>query len=136
MISSHTVRVYYEDTDAGGVVYYANYLKYAERARTELLRKRGVDQSNLAAEESIYFVVQDVKMNIQRPAKLDDMLHISCDVVKRTGARLMMQQTITRNDETLAELTVTIACVEKLACGTFKPTRIPTHIREALPSAS
>ncbi len=87
-------RIYYEDTDAGGVVYYANYLKFAERARTEFLRDFDVNQRELAEKEKILFVVKNVNMDILKPAKLDDIINIKSKVVKKFGASFVMEQEI------------------------------------------
>jgi acyl-CoA thioester hydrolase len=111
--SSHTfpVRVYYEDTDAGGVVYYANYLKFAERARTEWLRALGCDQSRLAAEEKILFMVRRCAIDFLAPARLDDTLVIETSLKELGKVRMTMRQAIKRLSKPLAVLEVEIACV-------------------------
>lgn len=121
---SHTCRVYYEDTDAGGVVYYANYLKFAERARTEWLRGRGFDQSTLIETHGIYFVVRNVSLSLMKPARLDDMLEVTVENVIPSGARITLTQTIQRSQTPLAQLQVELACVN----AEFQPVRIPQDI--------
>ncbi len=119
-------RVYYEDTDSGGVVYYANYLKFAERARTETLRNIGINQSTLAEKEDIIFVVRHAEMDLLKPAKLDDLLEIKTHVDKISGASIMMHQQIYCSDNKLVDVKVKIACVNKA----FKPTRLPDTIKD------
>ncbi len=121
----HLVRVYYEDTDAGGVVYYANYLKYAERARTELLRKHGVEQRALAASDDVLFVVKDVHLTLHKPAFLDDELTIATTPTVVRGASIHMEQKIFRGAELLADFSVMIVCVNAV----LKPKRIPDSIK-------
>jgi acyl-CoA thioester hydrolase len=121
-------RIYYEDTDAGGVVYYANYLKFAERARTEILREAGINQSELAKNPGILFVVGNFSGNLKKPARLDDMIRIESEVTETGGASFSVCQKIFRESETIAEINVTIVCV-----GTgMKPERMPESVRKAL----
>ena len=108
----HTLRVYYEDTDAGGVVYYANYLKYLERARTEVLRELGFDQPRLLAEEGLAFVVRAISADYRKPARLDDALEVRSSVSKIGRASLEFSQVVTRGDTPLLEASVLIACVQ------------------------
>ena len=117
-------RVYYEDTDAGGVVYYANYLKFAERARTEYLRDSGVSQSALAEKQNLFFVVRYAELDLERPARLDDELTISTIIEQKRGASVVMLQHISKGETLLARVKVLIACVT----GEFKPARIPAGI--------
>lgn len=124
-------RVYWEDTDAGGVVYYANYLRFLERARTEWLRTLGFDQSVLAGELGIVFVVRRVEVDYRAPARLDDELDIESRLTELGGAKLVMQQRIVRAGQPLVEATVTLAC---LAASAFKPARIPDTVLAALSS--
>jgi len=131
-----SVRIYWEDTDAGGVVYYGNYLKYLERARTEWLRSLGFSQHALAQDPGIVFPVTDVKIQYQRPARLDDELVISCDAQIDGAASISFVQRISRHAgaaaiaaETLAEAQVRIACVD---ASTFRPKRLPDFIKSAL----
>ncbi len=120
------IRVYYEDTDAGGVVYYANYLKYAERARTEVLREIGIEQSALRAEHQLLFVVRSVDMELKKPAYLDDEVTVDTHIWRVSGASLEMMQSIRRGEEVLVEVSVKIACITT----DFHPARIPGEIRE------
>jgi acyl-CoA thioester hydrolase len=121
-------RVYWEDTDGGGVVYYANYLKFMERARTEWLRSRGHLQSELAEEHGFVFAVVEVRLNYRRPARLDDELAISCVPVPEGNASIRFQQTIRRGDTVLVEGEIRVACVD---ARTFRPRRLPPFINTA-----
>ncbi len=121
-------RVYYEDTDAGGVVYYANYLKFAERARTEWLRTLGFDQSTLAEKEGILFAVRHVEADIRRPARLDDLLTVETEVAEMRGARFHVKQDIKRDKSVPVTVLVEVACIN----SNFKPVRIPQRMREIL----
>jgi len=116
---SWRTRVYWEDTDGGGVVYYANYLKFMERARTEWLRSLGHSQMELAETHGFVFAVVEVKVNYRRPARLDDELLVSCVPVPEGRASLRFKQTVTRADATvLADGEVRVACVD---AKTFRP---------------
>lgn len=117
----YRLRVFYEDTDAGGVVYYANYLKFAERARSELLRAFGVSQKALAEAGGPIFTVRRVEADFLRPAYLDDELEVRTTVLEHGGARVAMGQVIGRDQEDLVRMRVEIACVN--AKG--RATRIP-----------
>jgi acyl-CoA thioester hydrolase len=125
------VRVYYEDTDAGGVVYHASYLRYLERARTEWLRQLGYSQASLKQEESLLFTVVSMQMEFLRPARLDDLLSVHSDVRLSGGASVAFSQRVLRGDETLLTAQVKVAC---LAAGTFRPKRLPAALRGALES--
>ena len=119
-------RVYYEDTDAGGVVYYANYLKYAERARTEFIRALGVNQHEaLQAEEMCGFMVRGLNIEYKAPAILDDLLSVTCEVLSLNGARLEMKQEVYCQDKLLVSLTVQLAYV---SLTKKRPIRIPEAI--------
>lgn len=120
------VRVYYEDTDAGGVVYYANYLKFAERARTDLLRFFGIEQSQLP----VVFVVRRCDADFRRPAHLDDLLEVHSWVTEVKGASLDVEQRVRRDGEDLVRLSVRVACVDLNAGG--RPARIPADVRTLL----
>lgn len=120
----YRLRVFYEDTDAGGVVYHANYLKFAERARTEWLRDCGVSHRALAAESGHLFTVCRVEADFLAPARLDDELEIRTTVLDHGGARFAMGQVIGRGDEDLVRLKVMIACVN--AAG--RATRLPNSV--------
>lgn len=124
------VRVYWEDTDAGGVVYYANYLRFFERARTEWLRALGVDQGRLQAELDCIFVVSEVQLRYLVAARLDDLLQITVRVTQQGRASLQLQQQAWRGDTLLAEATVRVGCVK---ASTMKPSRMPDAVSQALP---
>lgn len=106
------IRVYYEDTDAAGVVYYANYLKFAERARTEWLREMGFDQALLLRERGLVFVVHSVQADYLRGAGLDDVLEVITRMERIGGARVVFSQTVARHGEDIFQARVTIACVD------------------------
>lgn len=111
MTHSINYRVYYEDTDAGGVVYYANYLKFAERARTEWLRALGFNQSELWNTHGMGIVVGRAEVLYKKPARLDDVLTIESQLQSLSKARMSMNQNILRNGELLAEVSVDLVCV-------------------------
>ncbi len=119
---SHPVRVYYEDTDAAGVVYYANYLRFMERARTEWLAHLGHPLAELEAAEGVVFVVTHVDAHFRRPARLGDLLAVGVQPVEHRGARLVARQDIVRDGVALVEATVTLACVDR---ARLQPARIP-----------
>lgn len=121
-----TFRIYWEDTDAGGVVYYANYLKFAERARTEMLRALGIKQSELLEKEGIAFVVRHAEIDLMKPARLDDVVEIFTRTKKILGASIEMEQKIFIGKTELAAVHVRIACVDK----NFKPARLPKKIKD------
>lgn len=123
------VRVYWEDTDAGGVVFYANYLKFFERARTEWLRALGVGQQRLRRDEGAIFVVSETALRYRVPARLDDLLRITVEPRELGRASLVVAQQAWRDDTLLAEGTIRIGCVDD---GTFRPRRIPDSILERL----
>lgn len=123
------VRVYYEDTDAGGVVYYANYLKYLERCRSEWLRHLGFDQRALAEDPGVVFVVAGVQVEYKRPARYDDHLMVSASIREHSKARLTFVQQVHRGDELLVDAIVRVACVD---VATFKPTGLPPALAAAL----
>ncbi|MGB6450499.1 MAG: tol-pal system-associated acyl-CoA thioesterase [Steroidobacteraceae bacterium] len=131
-------RVYWEDTDGGGVVYYANYLKFLERARTEWLRAQGVSQLALAEERGIVFTVTSVEIHYRRPARLDDVLVVTCEPARAGGASLSFAQRIYRRaasgigpeaGELLAMATVCVACVD---ARTMRPQRLPDFVVDVL----
>ena len=119
------VRVYWEDTDAAGIVFYANYLKFFERARTEWLRSLGFDQERLRAETGIAFVVAETALRYRLPARLDDMLEGTVRVAHLGQASLSVVQQAWRGGDLLAEGTIRVGCVE---LGTFRPRRVPDDI--------
>ena len=122
------VRVYYEDTDAGGVVFYANHLKFFERARTEMLRAMGYEQDELSVSEGIIFVVRSVQVDYLSPARFNEQLQVSAKVslVKKTS--LTFEQSITRNDDVLCKGNVRIACLD---VQTMRPKAIPETLFSA-----
>jgi acyl-CoA thioester hydrolase len=131
----YTLRVYWEDTDAGGVVFYANYLKYFERARTEWLRAAGVSQEALRQQRGLMFVVADTRVRYRRPARLDDLVEVTVRAVATGRVGMHLAQQAWRVDdraqphELLAEGEIRIGCVD---AGTFRPSRIPTDLLHAL----
>lgn len=125
----HRSRVYYEDTDAGGIVYYVNYLKFMERARTEYLRSLGFAQSELVG-ENLLFVVHSAEVRYHKPARLDDELAISAEVIELNRASLKFRQQVRRvtDDALLCEGQFLVACVR---ADSLKPRAIPEALREA-----
>lgn len=123
------LRVYYEDTDLGGVVYYANYLKFMERARTEWLRALGFEMSALARDFHCQFVVSRADVAFRQPARLDDALIATVRLVRRSPARLVLDQRIARAAEELVHGTITLACI---TTDTFRPTHIPSSLVRTL----
>ena len=119
---SHTLRVYWEDTDAGGVVFYANYLKFFERARTEWLRSFGHSQQRLREETGAIFVVAETSIRYLRPARLDDELDVTVELLEVGGATMLIAQQALRGGELLAEGRIRIGCVD---AATLRPRRIP-----------
>jgi acyl-CoA thioester hydrolase len=129
--STHSIRAYYEDTDSGGVVYYANYLKYLERGRTEFIRALGVEQRQLADETGLAFAVRSLSAEYLKPARLDDLIQVETSIEDLGRAQVTFAQSIRRGDETLLTATVRVACLD-LAKG--KPAAIPKPIHEKLKS--
>jgi tol-pal system-associated acyl-CoA thioesterase len=125
---SWRTRVYWEDTDGGGVVYYANYLKFMERARTEWLRAQGHAQSQLAQDEGYVFMVVEAHVNYRKPAKLDDELDVTCVPVPEGRASLRFKQTLRRGDVTIADGEVRVACVD---AKTHRPRALPEFVKSA-----
>lgn len=125
----HTVRVYWEDTDAGGIVYYANYLKYLERSRTEWLRSLGVEQQALRASSGAIFVVSDARLRYFAPARLDDQLQVSAEPAGIRKASMTIVQRVLRDTELLAEGEIRIGCVDAL---TLRPRRFPESLTKIL----
>jgi acyl-CoA thioester hydrolase len=123
------VRVYWEDTDAGGVVYYANYLRFLERARTEWLRELGVEQTVLWERDGLVFVVRRVEADYLRPARYDDLLLVDCCLLELGRASLTMAQWVRRGGESLLAARVKLACVETTG---FRPARIPVYLMERM----
>jgi len=125
-----TVRVYYEDTDAGGVVYHAGYLRYLERARTEWLRSLGYSQATMKAEESLLFTVVSMQLDFLRPARLDDLLRVRSRATLAGGASVAFEQEILRGEsERILAAQVRVACLD---ATTFRPRRLPASLRGKL----
>jgi acyl-CoA thioester hydrolase len=124
---THPVRVYYEDTDAAGVVYYANYLRFMERARTEWLAAHGHALAELERHADIVFVVTHADVAFRQPARLGDLLAVGVDVAPLGRARFVARQPIRRGGETIVDATVTLAAVDRT---TFRPRRIPAGLLE------
>jgi acyl-CoA thioester hydrolase len=125
----HALRVYWEDTDAGGIVYYANYLKFFERARTEWLRSLGVQQHALREATGAIFVVSDTQLRFLRPARLDDLLEVTARLRETGLASVHIAQQAWRGAELLAEGDIRIGCVDAM---TLRPRRLPDPILHAL----
>ena len=122
---SWPIRVYYEDTDSGGIVYYANYLKFMERARTEWLRSLGFTQRELAQNEGILFVVRSVAIEYLKPSRFDDRLQVTVEPVKVGAGQIVVAQEVWRAQETVASANVRLAC---LNAATMRPVRIPQAV--------
>ena len=119
------MRVYYEDTDFGGIVYYANYLKFIERARSEWIRNLGIDQRDLKTNRNTVFAVRHLEAHYLTPAKFDDVLEIATVLEKKTVARLILKQDVFRDKELLFSAHVTLVALTQ----NRKPTRLPAEIR-------
>jgi acyl-CoA thioester hydrolase len=128
-IHRYAIRVYYEDTDAGGVVYYGNYLRYAERARTEALRDAGIPHADLVERFGLMFMVHRVEIDYVRPAVLDDKLVVDTETMDVGGATVLLRQTVRGPNGVCAALRVKLACVR---IGGNKPARIPPKWREGM----
>ena len=123
------VRVYYQDTDAGGVVFHAQYLAFMERARTELLNALGVDLAQLADARRVLFLVYELRARYHAPARLNDMLSVSAEVVKMGRASLVFRHRVERGAELLVEADVTLALVDR---DRMRPARMPQELEPAL----
>ena len=128
MVHRLTVRVYYEDTDLAGIVYYANYLKFIERARTEYVRAVGIDQGRMRDDEGVVFAVRRVEADYIKSAKFDDVLDVVTSVESMTPARLVMRQVVERDGDALFEALVTLVALSEIG----RPARLPAEIRQAL----
>lgn len=128
MTHRFAVRVYYEDTDLAGIVYYANYLRFIERARTEWVRELGVDQGRLKADSGLVFAVRRVEADYLRPARFDDLLRVETRPVSVGGARLHLAQDVLRGDERLFAAQVVLVCLTE----TGHPARLPPDLRRRL----
>ena len=119
------IRVYWEDTDAGGIVYYANYLKFMERARTEWLRAIGVDQVELKDAHGLMFVVVDVEAHYRKPARYGDQLQVTCKVSETTRASITLDQEVYREAELLLDGRVRAACLD---AQSYRPRPLPQQL--------
>jgi acyl-CoA thioester hydrolase len=126
------IRVYYEDTDSGGIVYHSNYLKFAERARTEWLRDLGVQQRQWREETGLGFAVTRCEIDFRRSARLDDVLDVATRVLEVGGASLVAEQVIRREADEVARLRLVVACVD----GHGRPARLPKNLRAAMAAAT
>ncbi len=123
------VRVYYEDTDGGGVVYHANYLKFMERARTEWLRSLGYAQTELRSAPGVIFVVREIGLQYRQPARFDDALLVHSELLDVGRSLLRFRQTVLRDETVLAEAGVLVVCVD---AARFRPVAIPASLREKI----
>jgi len=121
-VFSFPIRVYWEDTDAGGVVYHASYVRFLERARTEWLRAQGVGQQALRERDDLVLVIRDMSLEFDKPARLDDELQVGVAVVERRPASLRLAQEVSRAGEILVRAQVRVAC---LVASTFRPRPLP-----------
>ena len=124
----YPVRIYYQDTDAGGVVYHSNYLRFAERARTELLRDAGIDRTTLMAESGLMFAVRSCEAEYVKPARLDDALEIRTRCLEVTGASFWLEQLVQRAGETLVEMKLRMVCLNPDG----RPARLPDELKAIL----
>ena len=123
------VRIYYEDTDAGGVVFYANYLKFFERARTEMLRAMGYEQDALMINPGIVFAVRSVQIEYLKSARFNELIEVSAEIIDAKRASLTFEQLITRGDDVLCTSITRIACLD---ANTMRPKEIPKILQELL----
>ena len=123
-----TLRVYYEDTDLAGIVYYANYLKFIERGRSEWLRAIGIDQLAMQQATGHVFAVRRIEADYLRPARFDDLLTVTTDLAQVSPARIVVDQQVRRGEQLLFTARVTIACLD----GRGRPARLPAALKEAL----
>jgi len=131
MDHSFSLRVYYEDTDLAGIVYYANYLKFIERARSEWVRSLGIDQTQLKTDQGIVFAVRRIEADYLRPARFDDELTVVTRMHGASGARIVLEQDVLRAGERLFSAVVTLVCLT----DTGQPARIPADIRRRMEPA-
>jgi len=128
MVHSFPIRVYYEDTDMAGIVYYANYLRFIERARSDWVRSLGIDQNAMREDGGVVFVVRRVEADYLSSARFDDELVVETVTKSVTGVRLIMWQEVKRGDELLFQAEVTVVCVN----DDGQVTRLPANIRQML----
>lgn len=127
-VHTFPVRVYFEDTDAGGVVFYANYLRYAERARTEMLRALGIESGKLMAKDGLAFAVRHCSVDFIKPARLDDLLRVETRFTEVKGASLVADQRVRRDDDDLVRMELKLACMSLDG----RPARLPKALRSRL----
>ena len=127
---SFPIRVYWEDTDAGGVVYHGSYVRFLERARTEWLRAQGVGQQTLRDVEDVVLVIRDMTLDFRQPARLDDELQVSVVMTERRAASLVIEQEISRGDRVLVAASVRVAC---LVASSFRPRPLPEWLAPVAP---
>jgi acyl-CoA thioester hydrolase len=130
-IHSLPIRVYYEDTDAGSIVYHASYLRFAERGRTEMLRDAGFEHAEILKTQGIAFTVISMQINFKSPARLDDLLVVKTGMKEMKGASMEMEQQIFRSDTLLVDIAVKIACIDKNG----KAARLPEAVRALFKAA-
>jgi acyl-CoA thioester hydrolase len=123
-----SVRVYYEDTDAGGIVYHANYLKFAERARTEMLRNFGIEHWRTMKDQRVGFVVKECSMQFYKPGLLDDLLEVETEALSVRGGSLTLSQKIRKEKEAIFSMNIKLACIN----ANGRATRIPSIVRERM----
>jgi acyl-CoA thioester hydrolase len=128
---SFPVRIYFEDTDSGGVVYHSNYLKFMERARTEWLRSVGIDQHHLKYHAHIMFVVHRIDIQYKLPARFNDDLVVKSELLEIGSSKIEFRQMIYRDEEMLIDANVDIACINS---EKFKPVRIPSTVKQTMES--
>ncbi len=128
MSHKFAIRVYYEDTDMGGIVYHANYLKFVERARSDWVKTLGIDQNHMREADGLIFAVRRVEAEYLAPAQYDDELEIETTTHSVTGARLVMDQVVRRGAELVFSAQVTIVCINQAG----QPARLPANIRRML----
>ncbi|CUH64265.1 Acyl-CoA thioester hydrolase YbgC [Thalassovita gelatinovora] len=121
-----TIRVYYEDTDMAGIVYYANYLRYIERARSEWVRELGIDQRAMKDQDGLVFVVRRIEADYLASAKLDDLLVVETETVQLTGVRWILEQRVKRDEDVLFHAIVTVVVMTE----TGHPSRMPATVRQ------
>jgi acyl-CoA thioester hydrolase len=126
---SFPIRVYWEDTDAGGVVYHASYVRFLERARTEWLRAQGVGQQALRDRDDLVLVIRDMTLDFHKPARLDDQLDASVVLTERRSASLLIEQAISRDGQLLVSAKVRVAC---LVASSFRPRPLPEWLAAGL----
>ena len=125
-IYEYKFKIYYEDTDSGGVVYYANYLKFIERARSEIIKSLGFSNTNLREKFNLFFIVKYCNINYKKPAKLEDELIVFTSVVSLSKTSLVMKQDIKRHDDLVAEAEICLVAVDMKG----KPTKIPEELKK------